>query len=157
MIAPRLQGMIGEALKAHDEIRLSTLRLLSSAFNYEFIAKQHKLTEEEEMAVIQREAKKRKEAIEALRQAQGKLTTSSSEDVQKRLAREEEELKVLQEFLPPEISEEELVKLVDEAVGQVEAKSLSDMGKVIGMVKSKAPGADGAKIAELVKVRLQHD
>ena len=157
MIAPRLQGMIGEALKAHDEIRLSTLRLLSSAFNYEFIAKQHKLTEEEEMVVIQREAKKRKEAIEALRQAQGKLTTSSSEDVQKRLAREEEELKVLQEFLPPEISEEELVRLVDEAVSAVGAKSIADMGKVIGMVKGKVPGADGAKIAELVKIKLQHD
>lgn len=157
MISEDITKLIGEAMKAHDEIRLSTLRLLSSAFNYEFIAKQHKLTEEEEMVVIQREAKKRKEAIEALRQAQGKLTTSSSEDVQKRLLTEEKELKVLQEFLPPETSEEELVKLVDEAVGQVGAKSLSDMGKVIGMVKGKAPGADGAKIAELVKVKLQHD
>ena len=47
MIANKLQGMIGEAMKAHDETRLSTLRLLSSAFNYEFIAKQHKLSEDE--------------------------------------------------------------------------------------------------------------
>ncbi len=145
MIADKLQNMIGEALKAHDEVRLSTLRLLSSSFNYEFIAKQHKLSDEEEMVVIQKEAKKRKEAIEAYKKA----------GAMDRAEKEEKELKVLQEFLPPEISEEELIKLVDNAVMTTSAKSIADMGKVIGMVKGKAPGADGAKIAELVKAKLQ--
>lgn len=145
MIADKLQQMIGEALKAHDEVRLSTLRLLSSAFNYEFIAKQHKLDELEEMAVIQKEAKKRKEAIEAYKKA----------GATDRAEKEAQELKVLQEFLPPEISDEQLAKLVEETIKTVGVKSIADMGKVIGAVKGKAPSADGAKIVELVKAKLQ--
>ena len=69
MIAGTLQKKIGESMKAHDEIRTSTLRLLLSAFNYERIDKQHELTDEEELVVIRREAKKRKEAIEMYRNA----------------------------------------------------------------------------------------
>jgi hypothetical protein len=144
MIAGTLQKKIGESMKAHDEIRTSTLRLLLSAFNYERIDKQHELTDEEELVVIRREAKKRKEAIEMYRNA-------GAED---RAAKEETELKILQEYLPPEIGEEELIKLVDEAVIQIKPEGMKDMGKVIGLVKSKAPGADGGKIAEMVKQKL---
>ena len=65
MLSKDITKLIGEALKAHDEIRLSTLRLLSSAFNYEKIAKQHELTQEEELVVVQKEAKQRRDSIEA--------------------------------------------------------------------------------------------
>lgn len=144
MIAQTLQQKIGEAMKAHDEILVSTLRLLSSAFNYEFIAKQHELTDEEELAVVRKEAKQRRDSIEAYRKA-------GSED---RAAREEAELKILQEYLPPEIDEATLSKLVTDAITQIGAKTKSDMGKVIGMVKSKAPNADGGKIAQIVNSKL---
>lgn len=63
MLAPNISKMIAEAMKAHDEIRLSTLRLLLSAFNYEFIAKQHVLTEEEEINVVKHEAKKERKQL----------------------------------------------------------------------------------------------
>ena len=154
MIAQTLQKKIGESMKAHDEIRTSTLRLLLSALNYEKIDKQHELNDEEEMVVIRREAKKRKEAIETLRQAQGKSTTSSPENIKSRLETEETELRILEEYLPPEMDEEELMKIIDEAFSQIKPAGLSDMGKVIGFVKGKAPGADGGKIAEIVKGRL---
>lgn len=145
MIAPTINQKIAEALKAHDEIRLSTLRLLSSAFNYEFIAKQHKLNQEEELTVVRREAKKRKESIEAYKKA-------GADD---RAEREQKEFEILQEFLPPEIPEKELVGLVEEAIKETGAESISDMGKVIGLVKAKTKGTvDGAKIAELVKGKL---
>ena len=144
MIAGTLQQKIGESMKAHDEVRTSTLRLLLSAFNYEKIDKQHDLTDEEEMVVIRREAKKRKESVEMYRNA-------GAED---RAAKEEAELKILQEYMPPEMSEEELVKIVDEAVAMVKPTSMGDMGKVIGFVKDKAPNADGGKIAEMVKQKL---
>ena len=62
MIASKLQKMIGEAMKAHNEVRLSTLRLLSSAFNYERIEKQHDLTDEEELVVIRKQAKQSKDS-----------------------------------------------------------------------------------------------
>ncbi|MFI5241247.1 MAG: GatB/YqeY domain-containing protein [Microgenomates group bacterium] len=145
MIAANLQKMIGEAMKAHDEVRLSTLRLLSSAFNYEKIEKKHDLTDEEELAIIRREAKKRKEAIES-------YTKAGSPD---RADSEQKELTVLQEFLPPEMDDSELEKIVEGAISEMGATTMADMGKVIGLVKSKTGGGvDGSKIAELVKGKL---
>lgn len=144
MIYQTLQQKIGESMKAHDEIRTSTLRLLLSAMNYEKIDKQHDLTDEEELVVIRREAKKRKEAIEMYEKA-------GAED---RAEKEATELKILQEYLPPEMGEEEIMKIIDEAFAQIKPASMGDMGKVIGYVKGKAPGADGGKIAEIVKGKL---
>jgi uncharacterized protein YqeY len=148
MISNNIQKMIGEAMKAHDTVRLSTLRMLSSAFNYEKIENQHDLTEEEELTVIRKQAKQRKDSIEAYKKV------GSGE----RAESEEAELKILQEFLPPEMDDADLEKLVDEAIKEadlpLEALAKGGMGKVIGMVKSKAPAAEGGKIAELVKSKL---
>ncbi len=145
MITDSITQKIGEALKAHDEIRLSTLRLLSSALNYEFIAKQHKLSEDEELIVVRKEAKKRKEAIEAYEKAGYK----------DRADKEAKELAILQEYLPPEISEDEIAKLVGEAIKETGAASIKDIGKVIGLVKTKTKGAaDGAVIANMVRSKL---
>ncbi|KKU04045.1 MAG: hypothetical protein UX88_C0005G0038 [Candidatus Woesebacteria bacterium GW2011_GWC2_47_16] len=155
MIADTINQEIAKALKAKDEIRLSTLRLLSSALNYEFIAKQHKLSEEEELVVVRREVKRRKDAIEALRQAQGKLTTSGS-NMDERIKKEEAEMAVLEEYLPAAMSEEELTKMVEAAIAETGAKSLSDMGKVIGIVIAKAGGrAEGGAVSNLVRSKLQ--
>lgn len=144
MIAQTLQAKIGEAMKAHDEVKLSTLRLLSSAFNYEKIAKQHELSDEEEMVVVRREAKQRRDSIEAYKKA-GAVDLAT---------KEEAELKILSEYLPPEMSEQELSKLVTDAITQSGAKTMADMGRVIGMVKSKAPNVDGTKIAQIVSSRI---
>lgn len=144
MITSILQEKIGNAMKAHDEVMVSTLRLLSSAFNYEKINKQHDLTEEEELVVVRREVKQRRDSIEAYDKA-GRSDLSEKEKA---------ELTILQEFLPPEMSDEDLVKLVEEAIATVKPAGLSDMGKVIGFIKSKVPNADGGKIAQLVKSKL---
>ncbi len=144
MIAQKLQAMIGESMKSGDHLRTETLRMLSSAFNYERIALQHELTEEEELSVIRKQAKQRRDSIEAYRKA----------GAEERARKEEDELKILQEFLPPEMSELELSKLVVDAIAQSGAKSVSDMGRIIGMVKSKAPNVDGGKIAQIVSSKL---
>ncbi|MDO8341010.1 MAG: GatB/YqeY domain-containing protein [Candidatus Woesebacteria bacterium] len=148
MIANTLTQKIGEAMKARDTIRLSTLRMLSSAFNYEKIAKQHELNNEEELSVVRKEAKKRKEAIDAYEKVTDK------ESVRERIDQETKELTILQEYLPPEISQEEIIKLVDLAIVELNANKISDMGKVIGLVKSKSPGVDGSTLAEIVKQKL---
>lgn len=148
MIANTLQQKIGEAMKAHDEVRLSTLRMLKSAFGYEQIEKQHDLNYEEELAVIAREAKKRKEAIEVYKKVNDKNANA-------KLEQEEKELQILEEFLPEQISDEELEKIVDEAVSKSGATEIKDMGKVIGIVKSKVGAtAEGSKIAQMVKSKL---
>jgi len=145
MIATTITGKIGEAMKAHDEVRLSTLRMLSSALNYEQIAKQHELTEEEELVVVRKEAKKRKDAIEAYTQA----------NAPDRAAKEAAELKILQEYLPAEMNDADLEKLVTEAIAQTGATQMSDMGKVIGLVMGKAEGkADGSRVSAMVKAKL---
>lgn len=148
MIANTLTQKIGEAMKARDTIRLSTLRMLSSALNNEKIEKQHELNDEEELVVIRKEAKKRKEAIE------GYEKSPDQEVVKDRLNQEIEELKILQEYLPPEITKEEVEKLVDAAIVELNVSSVSDMGKVIGFVKSKASGVDGSILAQMVREKL---
>ncbi len=144
MITQTLQAKIGEAMKAHDETRVSTLRLLLSAFNYEQIALQHDLTNDEEIAVIRKQVKQRRDSIEAYDKA-GRADLSEKEKA---------ELSILSEFLPPEMSDEDIAKLVEKAVAEIKPVGLADMGKVIGFVKGKAPNADGGKIAQLVREKL---
>jgi uncharacterized protein len=146
MIKDTITQKIGEAMKARDEVRLSTLRMLSSAINYEHIAKQHDLSEEEELNVVKKEAKKRKDAIEAYEKA----------GASDRAEKEKQELEILKEYLPEEIPEVELEKLVDEAITQTGATSLKDMGKVIGVVMGKVgSSADGSKVALMAKKKLE--
>lgn len=145
MIADTINKQIAEALKAGDEIRLSTLRLLSSALNYEFIAKQHKLSEEEELGVVRREANKRKEAIEAYEKA----------GATDRAEKEKKELAVLEEFLPAQMSDADLVKIVDEAISATGASSMADIGKVMDAAMGKVAGrADGKIVSDMVKKKL---
>lgn len=146
MIVPNLNNQIADALKAHDALRLSTLRMLSSSFNYERINKQHDLTEEEELEVVRREVKKRRDSIEAYKNA-------NRQDL---VDKESAELKILEEYLPAQTSDEDLTKMVDEAISETGATSMAQMGQVIGVVMKKANGnADGGKVAALVKSKLQ--
>jgi uncharacterized protein YqeY len=152
MIKSSINQQIGDALKAHDELRLTTLRMLSSALNYEFIAKQHELSEDEEITVVRREVKKRNDTVETYRE----LLDKDPAHVQEKIDKEMSEIKILKEYLPPEIEESELVKIIDQAIKEVGAMEIRDMGKVIGMVMGKTKGAaDGKKVADLVKAKLQ--
>lgn len=145
MIAQEIQQKIMEAMKARDEIRLSTLKMLSSALNYEKIEKMHDLSGEEEIVVVMREAKQRRDSIEA-------YTKAGAED---RAQKEKAELAILEEYLPAQMSDEELGMLVDEAISQTGATSMSDMGKVIGAVMAKAAGkVDGARVSGVAKAKL---
>src|SRR3990167_9519639 len=130
MISDTITQKIAEAMKKRDEIRLSTLRLLSSALNYEKIAKQHDLLEKGELGVVRRKAKKRKDAIEAYEK------TGATERAEK----EKKELAILEEYLPAQMADEELVKIVDEVVSESGAKSMAEMGKVMGVAMEKVAG-----------------
>lgn len=148
MIASTLQQKIGEAMKARDGVLVSTLRMLSSALSYEKIEKQHELTNEEEMVVIVREVKKRKEAIDVYKKINDKNANAKLEE-------EDKELQILQTFLPEQMSEEDLNQLISDTVSQLGAKDIKDLGRVIGAVKAKVgASAEGSKIAEIVKSKL---
>lgn len=144
MISDTLNQQIIDAMKAHDDVRVSTLKMLSTEI-HNFKIDHPEMSEAEELSVIKKEAKKRKDAIEAYNKAGLKEKSVS----------EENELKILQEFLPTETSDEELEKLVTEALSESGASGIKDMGKVIGIVMAKSKGnADGGKVAQLVKQKL---
>lgn len=146
MIADEIRGQITKAMKAGDKLRVDTLKMLSAALtNAEIAKKREKLTEEEEIKIVQTEIKKRQDAIELYKRG----------GAQDKAEREENEIEILKEYLPEQISDEELVKIVKEAVEKVGATSMADMGKVMGIVMGKVgSGADGNRVSSIVKQKL---
>jgi uncharacterized protein YqeY len=146
MIATQIKEEIIKALKAHEMVRLDTLRLLSSALDYEKIDKMRELTEEEELTIIRRELKKRNEAAEIF---------GNAGDVQ-RQEKELSEAKVLEGLLPPQMGETEVNEIITQVINEMGSSDRSQMGKIIGEVVKRTKGqADGKKIAELVGKALQ--
>ncbi len=145
MLTEEIKKQIVEALKAGDKLKMSTLKLLSSAMHNAQIKKQEELTKEEELEIVRREAKKRKDAIEVYEKA------GASE----RAKKEKDELEILQKYLPKELSDDEIDKIIDEVIKSTGATSMGDMGKVIGAVLGKCKGqADGKKVSEMVRSKL---
>ncbi len=145
MILDTLNKEVIDALKAKEEIKLSTLRMLLSALNYEKIAKQHELSDQEELEVVKREVKKRKDAI----------TIYTDKNILDRAEQEKKELAILEPFLPAQASREEIEKVADEVLKNNPSGAEVNMGQTIGAIRSKLPTADGGLIAEVVKSKLQ--
>lgn len=145
MIVSEVKKQIAEAMKSKDEVRLSTLRLLSSELHNAKIDKRGDLTKEDELKVVRSEAKKRKDAIEAYKKAGAK----------DRAEKEEKELKILKEFLPKEMSDEELEKIVVDAIKESGVNDIKDMGKVMGSAMGKTRGqVEGGRVSEMVRKKL---
>ena len=147
MLTDSLTSDLKAAQLARNEIKVSTLRLLLSEIKNSEIAKGQQLSEQDLISVIQKEAKKRKEA------AAGFRSGGREEQAQK----EESELKILEGYLPSQLEVEELTKLVEQTINEVGAKSIADMGKVMSVVMVKVAGkADGASVSDLVKQKLSN-
>lgn len=128
-----------------DETAVSTLRLLLSEINNLRIQKGGELSDSDIVSVIQKELKKRKEAASGFRQ--GNREESA--------LKEETEAKVLEGYLPEQISDEELTKIISESINNLGATSMQDMGRVIGQVLGKVgQSADGSRVSALVKQQL---
>lgn len=146
MIKTTLQQHINEAMKARDQVRVLTLKMLSSELHNAEIDNYGELSEEQEFAVLNKEVKKRRDAIEAYEKG----------GAPEKAEREKEELMILEEFMPAQLSDEEINKLIDQAILAVNPQGMQDMGKMIGAVKELAgASADGGRIASLVKAKLQ--
>ena len=145
MLLDQIQSNLKNAQLARDEVKVSTLRLLLSEIKNAEIAKGGELQDSDIVSVVQKEVKKRTEATTAFRSG------GREEQAQK----EELEAKVLEEYLPQQLSTEELTRIAEETINEVGAKSISDMGKVIGAVMNKVKGqADGGSVSALVKQKL---
>ena len=143
----KLQSDLNDAIKSRNTVVAETIRMILSAITNEEVAGKEKkeLSEAEVITVLTREAKKRREAAEAFEQG-GRAD---------RAAAERAEGEVIAGYLPEQLSEDDLKKLIAETIAVVGATGPSDMGKVMGGLKAKVAGkADGALVSTMVKAAL---
>lgn len=144
-IAEQLTEDMKSSMRAGDAARTGVLRLLRGAIKNDEIKLAHTLDDAEVMKVLQREAKQRRDSIEAYR-------TAGRDDL---LQQEEMELAIISAYLPAALSEAELTKLVDEVVTQLGAVDVKQMGQVMGAVmKQVGARADGGAVSAAVRARL---
>ncbi|NET15135.1 MAG: GatB/YqeY domain-containing protein [Okeania sp. SIO1H6] len=145
----RITEDIKVAMKAKDKVRLETVRSIKKVILEEEAnaraAGKDSLTEAQEMDILTRLAKQRRDSIEQYTKA-GRQELADGEAA---------ELAILEEYLPKQLSDEDIAQVVDEIIAQVGANSPKDMGKVMGPAMQKLKGkADGKKVQEAVKARL---
>jgi uncharacterized protein YqeY len=135
-----------EAMKSRDRPRIEALRMLSAALKNGEIEKGESLTEDEEMAILRRQLKQREESADAFRKA----------DREEQAQAEETEAEIVRGYLPAPLSDEELRRVIDEAIDETGATSMRDMGVVMGRATAIAGSqADGRKLSTLARERLQ--
>lgn len=140
-----LKKAIPDAMRAKDEVRLRTLRSLVTAMTNEVVAKKRKpdefLTDDEAIAVLKRAANQRKDSIE-------QFTAGNREDL---AAPEREELAVIEEFLPAQMSREELEAIARAKQAALGVTDKKDMGRLMGAIIKEVQGrADGAEVKAVV-------
>ena len=140
-----IEDELKEAMKARDADRRDALRLILNALRSSEKELQRPLSEDEELQVLRRERKRRLEAAEAFR------TGGREEQAQS----EERELEVLEEFMPEPLTEEEIEEIVDDAIAEVGATSMADLGRVMADVMPQIAGrADGSTVSQIVREKL---
>jgi uncharacterized protein YqeY len=140
-----IEDEIKEAMKAHDAERRDALRLIVNALKGSEKELQRPLSDDEELQVLQRERKKRVEAADAFRNG-GR---------EQQAATEERELAILEEFMPEPLSEDEIEEIIDDAIAEVGATSMADLGRVMADVMPQIAGrADGSTVSQIVREKL---
>jgi len=143
MLDGKIDADLKEAMKARDQVRVDTLRMLRSALNYRRIEVGHELSEEEQVDVVRKQVKQRSDAIAEYERA-GRAESA---------AKESREREILQAFLPRQLTPEELRAVVRETIAALPQPP--DRGAAMKAVMAKVRGvADGKSVAEMVAVEL---
>jgi len=137
-LVDKIQKDMYKAMKEKEKERINALRNIIGKLKYRYIDKGDKLTEQEEIKVIQSLAKQRRESIEMYKQG-GRNDLVETET---------KELSIIEEYLPQAMSEEEVRRLVRETVKETGAESMSDLGKVMPLVMKKGAGKVDGKLAQ---------
>jgi uncharacterized protein YqeY len=141
----RLEMELTAAMKDRDTARRDALRLILSSLRAAEKELQRPLHDDEELQVLRRERKRRLESAEAFRAGRREEQAQA----------EESELAVLEEFMPEPLSEEELEAIVDDAIAEVGATSMRDLGRVMADVMPQIAGrADGSAVSQIVREKL---
>ncbi|MDH3802088.1 MAG: GatB/YqeY domain-containing protein [Deltaproteobacteria bacterium] len=141
----QISAALKDAMRARDEVKMSTLRLVLTAIKKREKEARSLLEDQEVISVITTQIKQRRESIEQYRQA-------GREDLAQT---EESELQILQGYMPEQVSEEEISNTLDEIIAEVGAASMKDMGTVMKAAMAKLAGkAEGGAINAMVKEKL---
>ena len=134
-----------KAIKSHDLEKATILRTVKAQLQNAAIQTRKELSDEQVVDTLQKEAKKRRESIDI-------YAKSGRQDLK---AKEELELKLLETYLPSQMDDEAIVKIIETAIHEIGASDMSCMGKVMSRVNAQVKGrADGSRVAGLVKNRL---
>ena len=137
----KLEADLKQAMRAKNDVRRSTIRLVMAAIKNTEIAKQSTLDDPDILGVIAKEVKQRHESIEAFKKG-------NRHDL---VAQEEAELAILQEYLPPQLTREEIIAAARQIIAEVGAQGPRDKGKVMPKLIAQLKGrADGREINEVV-------
>jgi len=141
----RLTEEMKACMKAGDKKRLSVIRSMLAAIKQVEVDRQKQLTDEEIIAVLDKQVKQRRDSI-------AQYTSAGRDEL---AAQERYEIEVIQAFLPQPLSESEIAELIDAAIAEVGASGMQDMGKVMGVLKPKMQGrADMAEVSKQVRAKL---
>ncbi|HEY6607948.1 MAG TPA: GatB/YqeY domain-containing protein [Candidatus Limnocylindria bacterium] len=141
-LSERIESAMRDAMRARDERRTLTLRMVMADAHNQRIAKGRDLTDEEVVEVLTRQVKQRRESIELYREG-GRPERAEAEEA---------EVVILAEFLPEQLSEAEIESLAREAIAETGASSPADVGRVMGRVAPQTKGrADGRLVSEVVR------
>lgn len=141
----KIEELLVEKLKAKEQLAVDTLRGLKTRITNDQISKGSDLTSEEVLAIVKSEVKRRKEAAEAF------TTGNRPEAATKELA----EAEVLSQFMPAQVSEEEIATTIDGKIAS-EGWTVADFGKAMGALKQHfGNSADGAAVSKILKAKLK--
>lgn len=141
-----LKDMVS-AMKNQDKLRLSVLRMVKGAIQLEEINKKSELTDEDVIGVLSKQIKTRKESI-------AEFEKGNRFDL---IEQTNMEIAILDEYMPAQLSEEEVIKIIDDAFEKVNPTSQSDMGKIMGIITPLLKGkADMSSVSKKVKEKLSN-
>lgn len=149
-LTERINEALKRAMKDQDKLRLGTLRLINAVIKDQAIARRGEgkpsdMTDDEILALLGKMTKQRQESLRAYEEG-GRLDLAE---------REKQEIQIIAEFLPRQLTEQEVSDAIDDAIAETEASSLRDMGKVMGQLKEKYTGRmDFGAVGPKVKDRL---
>ncbi|ACA85448.1 GatB/YqeY domain-containing protein [Shewanella woodyi] len=145
-LVDQLKDQMKQAMRAKEKVSLGTIRMALAAIKQIEVDTRETLTDDQAIAVLTKMVKQRRDSI-------AQYSAAGRDEL---AAIEADEIKVLEDFLPQPLSEEEIAQLVDASITEMGASSMADMGKVMGALKPKVLGrADMAAIGAMIRAKLK--
>ncbi len=138
----KLMDDLKESMKNKEQVRKSVVTLIRSAIKQKEVDERVEVSEEDVLVIIQKQLKQRKDALEEFKKAQ-------REDL---ILQTEQEIDILTQYLPKQLTDDELESIIRDIINQIGATTMKDMGKIMGLATPKVQGkADGKRINEVAK------